>query len=85
MRLHGESDADAIRFPPFLEEAYQAAEAFCELLANRENTGFFRTLLLRRMGSTMEAGRRTVQKILDDWRGFDESEDDEQLEDGLPR
>ena len=82
VRLHGESDADAIRFPPFLEEAYQAAETFCELLAKRNHKGFFRTLLLRRMGSTMEAGRRTVQKILDGWRGFDESEDDGQLEDG---
>ena len=56
VRLHGESNADAIRFPPFLEEAYHAAETFCELLAKRENMGFFRTLLLRRMGSTMEAG-----------------------------
>ena len=26
VRLHGDSDADAIRFPPFLEEAYHAAE-----------------------------------------------------------
>ena len=84
VRLHGESDADAIRFPPFLQEAYGAAEAFCELLAARASTGFFRTLLLRRMGSTMEAGRLTVQKILDNWRGFDESEDDDELEDSLP-
>ena len=83
VRLHGESDADAIRFPPFLAEAYEAAEEFCDLLGKRENTGFFRTLLLRRMGSTMEAGRRTVQKILNDWRGFDESEDEE-LENKLP-
>ena len=80
VRLHGESDADAIRFPPFLEEAYHAAETFCALLAKRQGSGFFRTLLLRRMGSTMEAGRRTVQKILHDWRGFDPSEDDEDLE-----
>ena len=85
VRLHGESDADAIRFPPFLEEAYHAAKTFCELLAKRENMGFFRTLLLRRMGSTMETGRRTVQKILDDWRGFDESEeDDEEPDEGAP-
>lgn len=84
VRLHGESDADAIRFPPFLETAYHAAERFCELLAERENTGLFRTLLLRRMGSTMEAGRRTVQKILDNWREFDMSEDDEELENDFP-
>ncbi len=84
VRLHGEADADAIRFPPFLEDAYRAAEVFCELLASRSSTGFFRTLLLRRMGSTMEAGRRTVRNILDHWCGFDESEDDDELEHSLP-
>ena len=78
VRLHGESDADAIRLPPFLEDAYHLAEAFCRLLAERANTGFFRTLLLRRMGSTMEAGRRTVEKILHDWAHVDDSEDDEE-------
>ena len=77
IRLHGESDADAIRLPPFLEDAYHLAEEFCRLLAERPNTGFFRTMLLRRMGSTMEAGRRTVEKILGDWEDLDEPEDDE--------
>ena len=77
VRLHGESDADAIRLPPFLEDAYHLAEEFCRLLAERANTGFFRTMLLRRMGSTMEAGRRTVEKILGEWEDLDESEDDE--------
>ncbi len=81
VRLHGESDADAIQFPPFLEEAYHAAEDFCGLLAERANTGYFRTLLLRRMGSTMEAGRKTVQSILNDWQGLDESEHDEERDD----
>ena len=77
VRLHGESDADAIRLPQFLEDAYHLAEEFCRLLAERANTGFFRTMLLRRMGSTMEAGRRTVEKILGEWEDLDESEDDE--------
>ena len=67
VRLHGESDEDAIVLPPFLEDAYAQAEAFCRLLAQRANTGFFRTMLLRRMGSTMEAGRLTVTRILDGW------------------
>ena len=84
IRLHGESDADAIRFPPFLEEAYHAAETFCEQLAKRENAAFFRTLLLRRMGSTIEAGRLTVQRILNERQGFDESEDDEDPGGGFP-
>ena len=68
VRLHGEADEDAIVLPPFLEDAYARAEEFCRLLARRANTGFFRTMLLRRMGSTMEAGRLTVARILDGWR-----------------
>ena len=78
VRLHGESDEDAIVLPPFLEDACAQAEAFCRLLAQRANTGFFRTMLLRRMGSTMEAGRLTVARILDGWEdpGGDYDEDD---------
>ena len=78
VRLHGESEADSIRLPPFLADAYRLAEDFCQLLAERANTGFFRTLLLRRMGSTMEAGRRTVGNILHGWEHVDDSEDDEE-------
>ena len=78
VRLHGESDEDAIVLPPFLEDACAQAEAFCRLLAQRANTGFFRTMLLRRMGSTMEAGRLTAARILDGWEdpggGYDEDD-----------
>ncbi len=77
VRLHGERDEDAIALPPFLEDAYHLAEAFCGLLAERANAGFFRTLLLRRVGSTIEAGRRTVEKLLTEWATLDEDEDDE--------
>ena len=83
VRLHGESGSDAIRLPPFLEDAYHLAEEFCRLLAERANSGFFRTMLLRRMGSTMEAGRRTVEKILGEWTDLDEAEDDDESTDGL--
>ena len=77
VRLHGESDEDAIRLPPFLEDAYRLAERFCQLLASRANSGFFRTMLLRRIGSTMEAGRLTTEKILGSWEDLDDAEDDE--------
>ena len=76
VRLHGESEIDAIRLPPFLKDAYGHAERFCGLLAERANTGFFRTMLLRRMGSTMEAGRLTVNRILEGWDEVDEEDDD---------
>ena len=51
--------AMAIVLPPFLQDAYSQAEAFCRPLANRLNAGFFRTMLLRRIVSTMAAGRLT--------------------------
>ncbi len=76
VRLHGESEDEAISLPPFLKGAYDRAERFCELLARRANTGFFRTLLLRRIGSTMEAGRLTVDRMLAGWRDVDDDQDE---------
>jgi len=78
VRLHGERDDDAIALPPFLQDAYQLAEAFCRLLTERAKSGFLRTLLLRRVGSTIEAGRKTVEKMLSDWTVLDDDEDDEE-------
>jgi superfamily II DNA/RNA helicase len=78
VRLHGERDEDAIALPPFLDDAYRLAEAFCRLLSERAQSGFFRTLLLRRVGSTIEAGRRTVEKMLTEWTALDDDEDDEE-------
>ncbi len=87
VRLHGESDEDAIVLPPFLEDAYAQAETFCRLLTRRANTGFFRTMLLRRMGSTMEAGRLTIARILGGWEDsgdeFGEDDDREEADDRL--
>lgn len=80
VRLHGESEADAIQLPPFLADAYGQAERFCALLAQRVSAGFFRTLLLRRMGSTMEAGRLTVSKILQGWADLQDEDDEEMAE-----
>lgn len=63
VRLHGERSTDAIALPPFLEDAYQLAEEFCRLLAQRARSGFFRTLLLRRIGiSTRYSGWRVSSR-----------------------
>ena len=77
VRLHGDGDEDAIALPPFLQGAYQQAEAFCQLLAKRLNAGFFRTMLLRRIGSTMVAGRLTVARMLSGWEDAENDEHDE--------
>jgi hypothetical protein len=50
VELYGEEEQDAVRLPPYLGDAYQAAEEFCEALKERKSgTGFLKTLLLRRL------------------------------------
>lgn len=68
VKLFGEESADAIILPPYLMDAYQAAEEFCTLLGRRaRGAGFLKTLLLRRIGSTIYAGRKTTEKMLNEW------------------
>lgn len=63
VELFGEEDP--VPLAGYLFDAYQKAEEFCKLLGARVNTaGFFKTLLLRRIGSSIEAGRSTVEKML---------------------
>lgn len=84
VELLGESEVEAIRLPPFLRAAYQTAEEFCEMLGERlQAAGFLRTLLLRRVGSSIYAGLCTARRMLGAWEQFDSmesEEDDEQYE-----
>jgi hypothetical protein len=83
VELLGETDDDAIRLPLYLQEAYGIAEEFCKRLGTRmKGSGFLRTLLLRRVGSTIAAGRSTAEQMLGSWKNLDamtvgrESDDD---------
>ena len=83
VRLFGETDNEAIVLPPYLQEAYGHAEEFCELLQKRvKGGGFLKTLLLKRVGSTMIAGKNTAEKMLYSWGGT--LEDEEYEEDDRP-
>ncbi len=76
--LWGERDEDAIRLPPYLREAYDIAEHFCQELGRRMlGAGFLKTLLLRRVGSSIAAGRATADKMLRSWEDVDTPEYDE--------
>jgi hypothetical protein len=67
VKLFGEEDEGALVLGGYLRDAYQEAAAFSLLLQQRvQGAGFFKTLLLRRLGSSMEAGRRTIRKLLGD-------------------
>lgn len=87
VKLFGEDSADALVLGGYLSEAYQEAEAFSLLLQKRvKGAGFFKTLLLRRLGSSMEAGRRTISKLLGEEPDVpdDDEDDDDADEDVLP-
>ncbi|MGE5604089.1 MAG: SNF2-related protein, partial [Bacteroidota bacterium] len=79
--LMGENDEEALSLPPYLRQAYEHAEEFCELLSKRvRGGGFIKTLLLKRVGSTMVAGETTARKMLN-WdnhfmNDFDEDDED---------
>jgi hypothetical protein len=81
--LFAEDDLSALALDGYLGDAYAEAEVFSDLLKQRvQGAGFFKTLLLRRLGSSMEAGRRTIRKLLglDPESGDDEEEDDDENE-----
>ena len=89
VKLFGEDDAGALVLGSYLRDAYQEAEAFSRLLQQRvKGAGFFKTLLLRRMGSSMEAGRRTVAKLLGEepetQDDEDEGDDQDEAEEEAP-
>jgi len=88
VRLFGEDNRESLELPFYCREAYQHAEEFCKLLGMRiRSAGLYKTLLLRRIGSTMFAGQKTIGNLLskndpetentiEGW-----SEEDEELED----
>jgi hypothetical protein len=88
VKLFGEGDEGALVLGSYLRDAYKEAEVFSELLAQRvRGAGFFKTLLLRRLGSSIEAGRRTVGKLLGDEPvdTDDEDEFEDEAEDEVPQ
>src|SRR5262249_35702269 len=67
IRLHGEGDGDALLMPDHMEQAYEEARAYCLALAKAgsgSTAGFMKTLLLRRIGSSLRAGLSTARKLL---------------------
>lgn len=76
VKLLGESNREAIQLTPYLQDAYHLAEAFCAAVAKRAPAaGFLKTLLLRRVGSTIEAGIKTARKMLENWGQIENDEE----------
>lgn len=84
VELFGEDEADAIPMTDYLCEAYAVAEQFCTLLAQRlSSAGFLKTLLLRRLGSSVLAGQQTAQRMLTDWEWLADDPDEDDDEDDI--
>jgi SNF2 family DNA or RNA helicase len=85
VELFGEGADEAILLPGYLRNAYETAEEFSSLLAHRvQSAGFLKTLLLRRLGSSIEAGRLTAEKMLSSWQDInivEDEEDDDDIDD----
>jgi len=80
--LFGEEDDDGLNLTTHLYDAYNLAEEFSELLGNRvKNGGFIKTMLLRRVCSSMFAGLSTATGILNNWISEADDEDDDLSED----
>lgn len=81
-------EEEPIRLSPYLQQAYDYAQEFCVLLGERvKGAGFLKTLLLRRIGSSIYAGSRTITKMLREWGtesteaepdAYEEDEEDEE-------
>jgi superfamily II DNA or RNA helicase len=76
--LHGERDEEALVMSDSMTAAYEDARAYCQLIARvRPAAGILKTLLLRRIGSSLRAGLLTARKLRDgDERSLLGEEDD---------
>ena len=82
VELLGEEDKDAVLLPPYLREAYAKAEEFCDVLGHRmKAAGFLKTLLLRRVGSSIFAGMETAKRMLENWDDVAITDEEDEPED----
>lgn len=85
VNLHGEAEEDALAMPDGMAAAYASARRFCELVARRRpGGGILKTLLLRRIGSSLRAGLITAERLLDRERRIGLAAEDDEPADLLP-
>jgi superfamily II DNA or RNA helicase len=66
VNLHGEGDDDALLMSDAMASAYEDARAYCHRIARvRPGAGILKTLLLRRIGSSLRSGLLTARKLRD--------------------
>lgn len=86
--LFGEGDDEGLVLSAPLKKAYEYAEEFTNLLRQKTGAkGFYKTLLLRRMGSSMQAGLNTAKAIYEKRAivkdDFSEEDEDDEMPDRI--
>lgn len=81
--LYGEDDSESLPLTTHLFDAYALAEEFSQLLGRRvKSSGFIKTMLLRRVCSSMYAGLSTGIGMLNNWVNEEDEEDEDMDETG---
>ena len=63
--LHGEAEKEALILEGYQRQAYEKTQEFCGLLSRRVKAGgFLSMLMLKRIGSSIIAGKNTARKML---------------------
>ena len=66
VQLHGENEDEALVMSDAMASAYEDARTYCQIIAKvRPGAGILKTLLLRRIGSSLRAGLLTARKLRD--------------------
>ena len=64
IRLHGEREEDSLVMPDSMAAAYEDARAYYQA-RQQPSAGILKTLLLRRIGSSLHAGLLTAKRLRD--------------------
>ncbi len=82
VKLFGDRKNEAIPLYAYSSDAYNLAQQFCDLHAARaRESGLLRTIILRRIGSSMYAGLKTAERMLEKYDlGSILNEDDDATE-----
>jgi SNF2 family DNA or RNA helicase len=76
--LYGEDENESLQLSTHLSDAYRLAEEFSQLLGERvKSSGFIKTMLLRRVCSSMFAGLSTGMGMLNNWVNYNEDDEDD--------
>lgn len=81
VKLYGESDDETLALNGVVKNAYDTAESLCQSISKRVKGGFIKTLMLKRIGSSLIAGENTAKSMLSWCETGDASEIEEMLED----